>query len=272
MVREAMPQTSIDELYARINAAREEQHLSTLISTAAVCEVTERLPQDLEAVTQEVFTKECPQCTTTAITTVAKYASIDDNLKLLQSSSSAATILNNKLLTHVCIVDRDPELLVFFAGFTKPTPRPEAKKPAPAPLSESQLFEALTIYREAHKVSRLTQSENLCVYARKRLNDHIEMFKNTKKENYPVPDKYPLDAHEGFKKDAESGYSFQTAGMNRLAENLAYWPNATFATQIIEWGWDASTEGHKETQLSTEYSHACLTNKDGFTVAIFGHN
>ena len=92
------------------------------------------------------------------------------------------------------------------------------------------------------------------------------------KEEYKNPDKYPLDAHAGFERDGDSGYLFEVTGFNAVAENLAYWPSAEYPNQVIEWGWDTSTEGHREAQLSDEYSHACLAGGDGFYVAIFARN
>jgi uncharacterized protein YkwD len=95
-------------------------------------------------------------------------------------------------------------------------------------------------------------------------------MQSTKPQEYPVPDKYPLDAHAGFAADADSGYVFEITGKNYVAENLAYWPSAQAATHVIEWGWDSSTEGHREAQLSNDFTHACITGQEGFYVAIFG--
>jgi uncharacterized protein YkwD len=96
---------------------------------------------------------------------------------------------------------------------------------------------------------------------------------NTKTiEEYPNQSKYPLDNHAGFISDGESGYLFTTTEFNVVAENLAYWPTAQYASQVIEWGWDTSTEGHREAQLSTDYTHACLSGRNGFFVAIFGRH
>jgi len=111
----------------------------------------------------------------------------------------------------------------------------------------------------------------LCLYAQKRLQDHLTLIeKKTPPADYPNPDKYPLDSHQGFSVDAQSGYAFDVTQTQKLAENLAYFPNAQTATQIIEWGWDTSTEGHREAQLSNDYSKACLWGEAGFYVAIFG--
>jgi uncharacterized protein YkwD len=193
----------------------------------------------------------------------------------IHDDATASGILKNKSLTNLCLVKNNDT--VHFLGF-KPgitaSPLPAVKKVVVSAInifSEMQLWQALVDYRHAHKLPDLVREEQICTYARKRVQDQIDLLKSNKPASeYPVPGKYPLDGHDGFKKDAESEKSFSMAGKNELAENLAYWPNAASPTQVIEWGWDTSTEGHKETQLTTYYTHACLASKDGFYVAIFG--
>lgn len=146
------------------------------------------------------------------------------------------------------------------------------KPPPPKNFTESQLWQALVDYRHTHQKPDLLPDERLCVYARGRIAEHLQLFASTDKENYPKPDKYPLDAHAGFVRDGDSGYLFESTGFQAIAENLAYWPSAQYANQVIEWGWDTSTEGHREAQLTTDYTHACLTGQDGFFIALFARH
>lgn len=81
-------------------------------------------------------------------------------------------------------------------------------------------------------------------------------------------DQEPLDAHAGFKRDADSGALFEQTGFSAVAENLAYLPDSMTATQIIEWGWDTSTS-HREAQLSNEWTHGCVVGTRPFYVGLF---
>ena len=140
---------------------------------------------------------------------------------------------------------------------TPPTPTP------PPTISEANLYNALQDYRTANSRTHLVFEENLCVYARKRVQEHLRRLETLK------PDETPLDAHAGFQRDADSGELFRVTDMKAVAENLAYLPAYTTATQIIEWGWDSST-AHRDAQLSNDWTHVCLSGKYPFYVGIFG--
>ncbi|MBI5222580.1 MAG: hypothetical protein HY980_03745 [Candidatus Magasanikbacteria bacterium] len=150
-----------------------------------------------------------------------------------------------------------------------PTPAPYSPLPTPPPptppptISEANLYNALQDYRTANGRTHLVFEENLCVYARKRVDEHLRRLETL------GPDDKPLDAHAGFQRDADSGELFKITDMKAVAENLAYLPAYTTATQIIEWGWDSST-AHRDAQLSNDWTHVCLSGKYPFYVGIFG--
>ena len=151
----------------------------------------------------------------------------------------------------------------------------QAKQPAtqeinfPA-ISSDAVFTALNNYRESHGVHKLQSNEHLCAYAQKRVQDLVVLG--------------TLDNHEGFKRDFANPENLPVAirnyGGKKVAENLAYQhcKNMTTGdsfiaqtgTAVIEWCFDSSTAGHREAQLSREFSHACVANDKGFFVIIFG--
>lgn len=145
-----------------------------------------------------------------------------------------------------------------------PTPYSLLLTPTPPPtISEADLYKALQDYRTANGRTHLVFEENLCVYARKRVDEHLSRLETL------GPDNKPLDAHAGFQRDADSGELFKITDMKAVAENLAYLPAYTTATQIIEWGWDSSTS-HRDAQLSNDWTHVCLSGKYPLYVGIFG--
>jgi len=150
---------------------------------------------------------------------------------------------------------------------SKPTePPPDQYNSNPNPynttISEQELWNALVAVRQANKRNDIQKDERLCVYARKRVAQHLERLKTI------PPGQNPLDHHEGFINDPNK---WSQTGFSRLSENLAYTPGYTSAAQIIEWGWDQSP-GHKENQLSNQHSHACIVGTHPFYVTIFGSN
>lgn len=148
-----------------------------------------------------------------------------------------------------------------------PTPYPLLPTPIPTPpptISEADLYNALGDYRTSNGRTHLVLEENLCVYARKRVQEHLNRLETLK------PDEKPLDNHAGFQRDADSGELFKITDMKAVAENLAYLPAYSTATQIVEWGWDSST-AHRDAQLSNDWTHVCLSGKYPFYVGIFGH-
>jgi uncharacterized protein YkwD len=138
------------------------------------------------------------------------------------------------------------------------------------PITNKEVFDALNSYRDSHTVHKLTQDEDLCKYAEKRVQDLVKLGS--------------LDNHEGFKKDFENyetlPQSIKDYKGENIAENLAFQNCKNMTTgdgfiaesgaSIIEWCFDSSTAGHREAQLSRELNHACVRNQNGFFVVIFG--
>lgn len=147
------------------------------------------------------------------------------------------------------------------------TPRPTKTRIAPTPpphISEDQLIQALSDYRQAQNRTHLVKEESLCVYARKRVEEHHARYLTLKS------DEKPLDTHAGFERDAANELVFKDTNFPALSENLAYLPGYATATQIIEWGWDSSLP-HRNAQLSNDWTHACVSGRFPFYVGIFAH-
>ena len=137
--------------------------------------------------------------------------------------------------------------------------------PTPPPaITEADLWNALTTYRQAHQMNSLVLEEPLCAYARARVKELEDRL-----PTLSVGDS-PLDAHAGFKRDADSKKLFNDTGFPAVAENLAFLPKYINATEIIEWGWDSSSS-HRDTQLSNDWTHACIAGTFPFYVGIFAH-
>lgn len=263
------------EILSAIQKSRESIGLNPLVINSQICQLSEPLFQssvisnNLTLNDLEIF---CPQCSQKAyITTEGNY-----NLKnkLAWMNTQDITALTQDDFTHMCVYSQQEHVLVLLGSIINIPPVKESASEEVQALdfTREQLWQALVDYRHAHTKSDLQQSDNLCAYASKRVAEHLDMYTNKPKKEYPNQDKYPLDAHTGFSRDGESGYVFEATGFNIVAENLAYWPTAQAPNQVIEWGWDTSTEGHKEVQLSEEYSHACIMGSGGFYVAIFARN
>jgi uncharacterized protein YkwD len=269
-VRPHLPTTTSEELFTKINQYRISVKRPPFLNETSICGPL----QSVSNATGDVFSV-CPQCSHATMLTIGKFASSNQMMERLLTDDSTLETLQSATLTHVCIAEKDDALSVMFVKKSAPvTPSPRLRTPPPAStptyFSEDDLWLALTEYRQAHGKPALGRDERMCTYARKRVQEHIDKMNQTAQSEYPNPDKYPLDAHAGFSADASSGYAFEVTGRNQLAENLAYWPTAKSAAHIIEWGWDTSTEGHREAQLSDTWSHACISGNLGFYVAIYG--
>lgn len=274
-----VPLTTPNQLTAKINQYRQTQGLTALQTDINICQTNTSLEPGTSD--KDIFAS-CQNCSHATLVSISKYAQPNLILaRLLEETTIQSTILDPKI-TLLCISDRGETLSLLFARRTstpidsQPPVKVVKKAISPAPtaptsFTEDELWNALSIYRQAQGRPELTRDERICTYARKRVSDQVTLMASIKQADYPNPDKYPLDAHQGFTQDADSGYAFDVTGVNHLAENLAYYPGAQSAIHIIEWGWDTSTEGHRETQLSTEFTKACLAGGDGFYVAIFGN-
>jgi uncharacterized protein YkwD len=141
-----------------------------------------------------------------------------------------------------------------------PTPTKKVTVQQKASISEDALWQALSIYRKTQGKKDLLRSDKLCQYARKRAEELVIRLKTNPED--------PLDAHAGFKRDADSEYIFTFSGFTNIGENLAYTPSYTSATQVIEWGWDTSEE-HRKLQLSDDITHGCISGIHPIYVAMY---
>jgi hypothetical protein len=278
------PHTSEEELADIVNALRRDQNLKVLLVNETVCGGF----GDIENPQEESIFSACKECTQAAVIKISSMVLPVQISEYFSADESARDILLNPTLTHMCLQEKGGMHSIYVmekkiqqAKEIDPKPyvqvTPEIKQTRVSPIesiqnfTEDQLWQSLVDYRRSHNRNEQIKDEKICEYARKRVQDQLSDYEIKRPEEYPVPEKYPLDAHAGFAKDADSGYAFEVTGKNRLAENLAYWPGAEAPNHVIEWGWDTSTEGHKEAQLSNEYGSACISGRDGFYVAIFGN-
>jgi len=256
---------SSDQFINIINSQRKTNQVNELKLGKQTCAVL-HMYANKQSLRPADIRSACPTCGSLNIFSFGQPVSQNSLMELATQDASISAIFTDKALTHACAENVDEAILLATVEIYK-SPPPAA---VPKEISEEELWQAMTEYRRDHKVPDLTRDENLCTYARKRVQDQLSLYAEKKPaESYPVPTKYPLDAHNGFQKDADNGFVFEVTKRSMVAENLAYWPTATFAVHVIEWGWDTSTEGHKEAQLSTEYTAGCLSGKQGFFVAIF---
>jgi hypothetical protein len=217
----------------------------------------------------------CPACHQKAYLTIEGNYFVPGESPWMQTDEVSTLITQD--FTHLCLYQTNHWVLLLLGAISNQAPSAKIPAHQTSPASainftEDQLWQALVDYRHAHQKPDLQTVDSLCQYARERVAEHLKLYQEQPPSEYQNQDKYPLDAHAGFMRDGESGYLFEKTGFNFVAENLAFWPDATSANQIIEWGWDTSTEGHREAQLSSEYSHACLSGNQGFYVAIFARN
>ena len=269
---------TVDQITTHLQNARLKVGLPVLKTDIAVCQTGEGLifsASPSAQLTAHDLTPFCPQCNQKAFLTIEGNYFIPGQVPWM--ADDQVTKLISGAFTHLCVYQTESHALLLLGKISTPSTASKAdefKSSSVSPLnfSESQLWQALVDYRHAHTKPDLQTVDSLCQYARERVAEHIKLFAEKPKNEYANQDKYPLDAHAGFQRDGTSGYLFEKTGFNVVAENLAYWPAATSPNQVIEWGWDTSTEGHREAQLSDEYSHACLSGGEGFYVAIFARN
>lgn len=266
------------EIVSGLQQARKQIDLAEFEIDSAMCSAAETIFHTLE-VQAELSTEDlqifCPNCSKKA------YYSIEGNYKIPSETAwfqiNQAQQLISQNYSHLCVYADDQKALLLLGDVNSQTQSNAKNKSISSDIpiynfTESQLWQAFVDYRHAHTKPDILLSESLCQYARERVAEHVNLFESKAKEEYQNQDKYPLDAHAGFMRDGDSGYVFEKTGFNVVAENLAYWPSAQYPHQVFEWGWDTSTEGHREAQLSDEYTHACISGQEGFYVAIFGRN
>ncbi len=273
-IEEYLPKTTPQDLTDKINQYRLSQGLPSLSQNIPSCQS----PTSSTSYTPKTLPAMCANCTHATMLSISKFARANELVSYFIQDENTSQVLIDPQITSICVRENEENLLVYIARLSNNQDDPDEAAPKkivapskpPANFSEEELWTALMNYRNAHHKSNFERDEKLCTYARKRVQDHLQLIKDTPSSEYPNPEKYPLDAHRGFATDAESGYAFDVTQVNQLAENLAYWPSATSPVHVIEWGWDSSTEGHREAQLSDDWSKGCVSGQDGFFVAIFG--
>jgi uncharacterized protein YkwD len=257
-----------DAVIDLVNKERQSRGYTSLKRGPQTCALLDIFLTE-EQLNDHIISATCPTCRRINVISIPVHTQIEVLRQTLTGDSAASILVSDPAFTHYCL-KKQPETYAVAAVVSAANTNPEILPQNTKVITEDELWQALGIYRQAQRVPELKRDENLCVYARKRVSDHLKMLENQQpKDTYQRPDKYPLDAHEGFRRDADSGYVFEVTGRSVVAENLAYWPNAAHATHVIEWGWDSSTEGHRETQLSLDYSRGCLSGQAGFFVAIY---
>lgn len=134
--------------------------------------------------------------------------------------------------------------------------RSAVKPPPPKTFNytSEDLWQALATYRSSHNRYQFIKDDRLCSVAADRVAQLIKLGK--------------LDKHQGFKDRFASDNAFKEVGFGKVAENLAF--GFETAVAVIEWGWDSSTEGHREAQLTSDYTHACTATSQSFSVLILG--
>lgn len=127
-----------------------------------------------------------------------------------------------------------------------------SRLPADKQMSTSdELWAALNAYRRAQNLPEFTRSDLLCTIAQNRAN---ELQKNGK-----------LDEHAGFSK-----YAHEQQTYNSMEEIIQGGVIPLSGTHLVEWGWDRSITGHRETLQSREMTDGCAAVSGLFAVGIFG--
>lgn len=252
-----------------INTLRRNYGLKTLPLGQKTCLMANSALNN-QQIDHTVVAQKCPECQSVQIARFSQPLIPNWFENQIATNASISAYFLSPHLTHMCVATDSAEavvVLVTARSLAQVTPPPLTVNN----FTEDQLWNALQTYRRSQGRSDLQKDENICRYARKRVQDHLDLLsKHLDAAAYPVPEKYPLDGHQGFKNDGDSGLLFEITQKTQLAENLAYWPNAQDPIHVIEWGWDSSTEGHREAQLSNDWTSACIAEQNGFYVAIFG--
>jgi hypothetical protein len=222
-IRPHIPQTSPDTLFTKINQYRLGQELTALTLDTTTC--TAASPTGLN---DSIFGI-CANCTHAVMLSITKYAYPNHILDRLTQEETASKTLLDSNLTHLCIGENDQTLSLVFPArqasqlLLNPASSLPGPKPSP-PNSPKANSGRPSLSTAVLRQTTLNQSDSLCTYARKRVTDHINLMSEKSADEYPVPEKYPLDAHAGFSADAQSGSAFDIAGKNELAENLGLLP------------------------------------------------
>jgi uncharacterized protein YkwD len=268
--------TTSDVLFKRINRYRQSENLPLFAAESESCHLYQQVLSADSTQTNVNISSLCKNCTRGSLIKISQLGTVETILASLLQDQTVKDTFTSLDLNQLCVSSAKNEFIIIISSSQTPTPQSSPSftkivtpKKVIKNFTHDELINGLNNYRVSHKLPQLEKDDKLCQYAHSRVEELIDKFHTTSQSEYPNPDKYPLDAHAGFIRDAESNFVFDLTGYPHIAENLAYWPDVDYAHQVIEWGWDSSTEGHRETQLSTEYSRVCIEGRDGFFVAIF---
>lgn len=181
----------------------------------------------------------------------------------LQVASKSATAAQNTTASPLATATVTPKpTRVITPKVITPTRVPE--------FSDTDVLLAINSYRTTHQIHQLVEESHLCQYAAKRAQDLRELG--------------TLDNHAGFNADFANTNSLPEILKgypgNNLGEDLAsqYCINmktkesfvATTPTALIEWCFDSSTKGHRESLLNDKYNNACIRHANNMYVVILG--
>ncbi len=170
-------------------------------------------------------------------------------------------------------VNAQPQITTQPKTTTQPqiTSQPKKVTPTRVPeFSDTDVLLALNNYRSTHQVHQLVEESHLCQYAESRVKDLVELG--------------TLDSHAGFNADfadplrlpqAIKDYPGSTIGEDLASQyciNMKTGQSfvATTPTALIEWCFDSSTKGHRESLLNNKFNNACVRHGQNMYVVILG--
>ena len=114
-----------------------------------------------------------------------------------------------------------------------------------------ELQEAVNAYRQAHSVGTLLANDTLCSIAQKRAEELLALGR--------------LDGHAGMDK-----YAHEQQEFDNLSELLFGGVMPQIGIHIVEWGWDRSQTGHRESLLNPKWNFGCGGIAGYFVVYVLG--
>lgn len=125
---------------------------------------------------------------------------------------------------------------------------PTRVPPTPLPMKEGEVFELVNEYRAENGVAPLILDENLCRFARERLEEVKTDFNHDRVKDWV---------------NKEYLNKFVT-----LSENLS---GGSYSARGAVNSWSWSEDGHNEAMLNPEYTHTCavFSQEGGYQVQLF---
>ncbi|KKQ75426.1 MAG: hypothetical protein US96_C0011G0024 [Candidatus Woesebacteria bacterium GW2011_GWB1_38_5b] len=116
--------------------------------------------------------------------------------------------------------------------------------------TEDELFDAMNVYRSTHGVNQLQKNDLLCSIAQNRAAEQVAND--------------GFDSHAGFGKYASNQNEF-----SKMGEVLFGGAQPQYGVHIVEYGWDRSLTGHRETIRNPDWQFGCAGIADFFAVFVF---